>query len=1599
MKFSPKGTGNYKFNLPISLSGFEGIESLKKKIYCQGITPKLIMEPMNGELVFDKKIITSTDSISAQPLNITFTNSHNSKPLPFRIDASALKHKNVFSVTLTEGLIEPENPVTVKIHFKPEGNPRCEDEKYEDELPLYIDDDPKPYTMIRLRGEGAYPKLLFDRREVILPVVPLNVESKCTFRIENEGYQNLILKYYLTQDIGAFNLKIDLPDGKTLGSSTNVLRVDVSFSSDKPISFTTNLVFEDESKNPYSIFISGTADNCLLTNFPYFLLQGDEIRLTAEEKKPVKIDFHMNDTKSEQTVTPDAQPGSKAAGSALSMKSGFGFSPVSLDQLEKECKFCLQWLNGYVLMVDIEAFPANVVSSNGQQIYEMISFLTKKNPPQMSKIEANAKKLTKIETLYKQYCDLLHFLKENGAMLNTIRPEYLLSHHDLLAYYKRNRNPCASYAANKISEKHFRYISMDSWITLFYQILKVYYLCRINLKAFKSMKELPSDRPLVPEGHFDFSPVYSQPEAILLRWAELAYEKIFPSPNKVRLVNFDSDFKNGLVLGSLLQMYIGNTSKKLFSLKTSIHSEEEMKNNFDKVKMGLREYGIAAPPEFFDSKFKVSSREMLIYLANIFQLLPYFLPKATLEFPVMLKGSCVRNIMLTNPSGKRIHYGVKLDGAGADFTIEKDAIEIEPKQTVPFAVRYNARISKKITARITFKNKRDTGAQATPLVFDLVSEVQGRYNEESYRVPEDVQLYESATFEIVVANTYNQSVNFSIRVENEPVPLEEPGKKRRPIKRGKEEERLFLPAFFCKSENISISKNGSGKLTVYYLPCTLEPHRCNIIFTDERVGEMQYEIQGEPHTPSPMEAKPIKILCNLDNMEIQHLSISRKNPKMEYALGKLKERVKESKSLLNKADLIKKIESLKENNLYSVECDSPFVQVPGQFSLIPFKKPDQSENSKRDRDRSENQEATMTDHTNKLPVNLVYKYPVQNQQCNVILRNSTRTDVRLYIIEVTVTPKKVKALLEMTSPARIPLHQNIPIINTLDQEVSIRVNIERIKNGEYFKLPFPDTHTLKVNKEPYQLRLTFDPDWTFDAMAKLTLNNVATHEHFEYDLRGVGEEPLAEKEYIVDCKLQEEKVVFIEFDNSTRFCPQYQVEVDLPYASGPSVYEANLNKPVKYPLKVNALLGGEFTGSVTFKNEAGHYWWFMVTLKVESSKFERHLEMMTHCRKSITQEIELFNPINEVITFKVAIENDYLSGPSSIVAPPGQKVKYNLTFLPLSEFGDKKTLVTFMNQKIGDIIYDIRLVSDAAPIQKIGPIKCEIGKTEKSTFKLENVTKEPTVAYARQIESPNFYLSTDHVTIPPNGSIELEVFYVPSDLEKQDSTVVVFDSKEIGSWTFKVLGMGTPPTKYPVTSISGSLGKQSTNSIIFKNPFRETIGLNIMLETVEKNKEIFELVMKKSKINMGAHQTIDINYNFFPKEITDYTAEIVVQKDDKVSWRYPIQAYTESINNERDIKFVVKCHDKLEQREAFDLPGITNIDPNEEFELDFFVNNKEVNNIIRKWLVCEPEKKTIATASDELKYNFKFTPHKPFKSFGELILKKPSGGRWRYLYG
>jgi hypothetical protein len=74
-----------------------------------------------------------------------------------------------------------------------------------------------------------------------------------------------------------------------------------------------------------------------------------------------------------------------------------------------------------------------------------------------------------------------------GALLNTIRPEFLFSFIDYNQYVKsipEDKWICDLKYMKILKSKRFQYISLQSWLHLYYQILKIFYISRINWATF-----------------------------------------------------------------------------------------------------------------------------------------------------------------------------------------------------------------------------------------------------------------------------------------------------------------------------------------------------------------------------------------------------------------------------------------------------------------------------------------------------------------------------------------------------------------------------------------------------------------------------------------------------------------------------------------------------------------------------------------------------------------------------------------------------------------------------------------------------------------------------------------------------------------------------------------------------------------------------------------------------------------------------------------------------------------------------------------------------------------------------------------------------------
>ncbi len=99
-----------------------------------------------------------------------------------------------------------------------------------------------------------------------------------------------------------------------------------------------------------------------------------------------------------------------------------------------------------------------------------------------------------------------------------------------------------------------------------------------------------------------------------------------------------------------------------------------------------------------------------------------------------------------------------------------------------------------------------------------------------------------------------------------------------------------------------------------------------------------------------------------------------------------------------------------------------------------------------------------------------------------MLSNKSKTDVRRYKVIFTVQPKPLKAILEMSVPARGEITQNLPIVNNTERDWTIKVQWQpdMAKNGGYFIVPAQYNSTFPVKRNSIgNFPITFKPKWAY----------------------------------------------------------------------------------------------------------------------------------------------------------------------------------------------------------------------------------------------------------------------------------------------------------------------------------------------------------------------------------------------------------------------------------------------------------------------------------------------------------------------------------------
>ncbi len=1525
---------------------------------------------------------------------------------------------------------------TVKFSFTPQ-----QKKKYNNKVVLYtIDESGKQSTKtITLIGEGTLPRLYFDKRELILPVVPLNIESSIKFKIKNDGYEYSKIFHKIDSQMGLLPIEVRYLDDHSIGYMKNELRMELCFKSAKPLSFTCKLIFFDNDNVESYIMVAGTTDNCLFSNFSFFQSNFENFEIVREldsinvrKIKENEMDLDINEDRKSVNFTVSHMS------TMVTKTSVLGYKKISKQDMDNNCKFLKRYIKIIYPNAIISQFPDDIAKDNGSLLYEIIHNLTGKYPPgRIIKLEEDLSK--RASQLRQQYFDLIKHLQEQGAYLNTVFPEYLLEYNYFKKYLMNDPNTAKilepNWDKNKRLIAQYQYISKESWILLIYQILKIYYLSRVNSKTFPySLKHLPEEiaNKYGLNAKWGSSNMYSVSELYLLRWLQANYDFINPNLPK-NINNFSSDLKDTPALSSLILSYFPRVDEILKISKKKTNTEAKMLPP-NQILTILKDYGVYTHVKPKHLLFP-SAREMVLFTVMLYQNLQHFIPKQPINFQCILGDTVTKAIYLENTSQtKRIEYLVKIEGCSDFYTQSFNEIKLEPGQSMEYPVYFKSRLSQQVDAKIYFINKNEGWSlQAAPLVYNLISKVIGRRSIEPPK-PIKSSLYKRYELKLTVKSPFKERGDFEIRLFQQKKP-QQPKKTNRlnksiKIKEDKKED-VQYKVFFQKHDGdgefkptIKLDNDTSKEVLIYYLPIDMDVYECNVVFVNEKIGEFQFTIEGYPELPEYLDK--FEKECFVDEGKEFELQLSTMNKLLQSALSQVKLDTTYMKKLNNNVNVKKNsaLNGINDRLLFSVESTKPYFIVSQFISpqgdtmkeLPSDNKINNANANQKDSnlDKSKDQFNTSFANNNNLNTSgmkqevLLLKVKFSSKVCQIyegdlILRNVDKAnDIRVFKLIISVKPKNIYAKLEFNCPVKQQIRQIIPIHNASDKDWIIKGELQQTHNF------FQHEQDKKIaRKSTGQYVLLFNPSERVDSKGKLTLTNTFTKEIYEYELIGKVDDPLAEGTLEFQCNAKDTLKRRISIENPYDRDINYIVETDLSdIVSGPQSFIIKAGAMYNYEITVKPLLGKIYFGKITFIDDKKNYIWY--TIKVEArSIFQQHnIEMRTCIRKAIYIEISLENPMNELIIFHIDYEGDFLLGDKEMRLEPNKNGIYQLFFAPL-KVGAWDGKLHIFNEYVGEFLYKIKLVSEENPPIYPDILKAELGKSTEYAIPLENpINEEVDVAYYHT-NKKLFTVIPDKITIPPYSTREVIVKYSPSTLDGEEECQLRFETSKIGKWVYNLRGKGIPPGVMETTVVSTYVDGITSGTINFNNRLNEKIQVTVELKCDEWP-GTFELLNKKDKYIIENFRNLLIPFTFSPRKLTKYYAEIIVYLSKSLFWRFPIEGVTEVKSKGIDHTFRTRAKKMFETKVNLDLSNLPddNIE-NEEFTLDMKFKEEKYKSLIEKCLTVEIDKSratnqnpnvshTSLNKPNNLALDIKFYPLRPFKTECEFVISKKSGGQWIY---
>ncbi|XP_054422311.1 cilia- and flagella-associated protein 47 [Pteronotus mesoamericanus] len=856
-----------------------------------------------------------------------------------------------FKFSELSGTLQPYEKCTVSIMFCPRHH-----KKYTANVPVRLNDNPTCYQMIHLVGEIKLPTLLFDPPGAFFTPVPLEVLTMKAIKILPQNYyRDATLSVLIPpakfddDDEGEEEeekerlqpLSVQFPKGTTIKASPSGISTEIicylSFLSRKPVSFITSIVFCDNRGNGFSLPVTATAENCILTIYSYMAAHVDTENLVLSDGIETPAEILNSDengtSKEEGAKSMEAkeekkhfcpEPGTdmyyhfqKVVSAAQTWFSLFGWpeGPHSLSipvTIRRDVSKMESRASGPSREDTTKA--SNSLKYN-KTIYDVIQHLSGKmpdgiHPSQSLPTDCNER----VIQLYKQHASVLDFLSAHGACLSHVLPEFLFEPEDYKKWIQ-------------IREKHYFTIDMSdfeawskrAWTDVFLQIYKVLILSQV---VPHTGKDLPSGylyNSAKVNPCFEYSNIYSDPERILLSWMNTHYENtrhvIWENcrhgniPGERWIIDFDKDLLDGLVFATVLGAYCPFLIEPYFvHMYTEPKNDEQRFHNCLLVVNSLHEIGLSMGIQASDI-WDPSPILMLMLCVYMYERLPAYIPKDLMTLYCTLHETVIRQILVKNSSQKTLIYRISIIGRdAADFSIQKSrsVVTISPRGQTNINVLFTSRFLHPAEASLMLisKSKYEVGGAA--MIFTLKGEVH-KFHPVSMikcRTP----CYKCKDLTVKVTNPFNTAGDFKVILVESSTFLtltSQLNSSRQFISQKNESDgaedscgapqifktsiRSSLMREFFSPTTLHLKAKGISDMAISFVPFDLQTRYCIIILSNRKIGELIYAVEGKVKIPSPSSLPAMTSLSSYTNKHIYSPEVVNRKESVLYLKCKPRE--------------------------------------------------------------------------------------------------------------------------------------------------------------------------------------------------------------------------------------------------------------------------------------------------------------------------------------------------------------------------------------------------------------------------------------------------------------------------------------------------------------------------------------------------------------------------------------------------------------------------------------------------------------------------------------------------------------------------------------